>query len=323
MIPETFLAGQRLWLLLLALPLLVIVWWAQRRRRADLVKFTGFDMLDQLAPSRPGWRRWVVTGLFLSGLLVGTASLAQPAVQEQVATTVRGRIMIVIDTSLSMDANDVEPNRLGAAKDAAITFVRQADPDVQLGLISFNGLVSLDSSPTVDHDRIANQISELELGPATAVGSALEGAVDSLTSIDTGAAFPGAVVLLSDGATTEGALPADAAERAASEDIPVFTIAFGTPDGSIVDPFSNELVNVPVADFELQSISETTGGTFYSAPSTDALNDAYSQISAQLQDLIGDPEIVDVEITWRWVALALGLLASAFVLGHLWLRGVT
>lgn len=323
MIPETFLAGDRLWLLLLLLPLVVVAWWAQRRRRADLVRFTGLDMLDRLAPARPRWRRWVVTGLFLAGLGVGTASLAQPAVQEQVATTVRGRIMIVIDTSLSMDANDVEPNRLGGAQDAAISFVRQVDPDVQLGLISFNGLVTFDVTPTVEHERVATAIKDLELGPATAVGSALETAIDALTSIDTEAAFPGAVVLLSDGATTEGALPADAADRAAAEGIPVFTIAFGTPDGTIVDPTTNELIQVPVADFELESISEVTGGSFYAAATTDALNDAYGQISAQLEDLIGDPEIVDVEITWRWVALALAMLAAAFVLGHLWLRGIT
>lgn len=323
MIPESFLAPQRLWLLLLVVPLVALAWWAQRRRHTDLIRFTGMDMLDQLAPARPGWRRGVVTGLFVAGLLIATAALAQPAVQEQVATTVRGRIMVVIDTSLSMDANDVEPNRLGAAQDAAITFVRQVDRDVQLGLISFNGLVSLDVSPSVDHDRVANTIKDLELGPATAVGSALEAAVDALTSIDTGAAFPGAVVLLSDGATTEGVVPAEAAERAAKEDIPVFSIAFGTPDGTIVDPFSNELINVPVAEFELESISDVTGGEFYSAPTTDALNDAYGQIQAQLEDLIGDPEIVDVEITWRWIAVALGLLATAFVLGHLWLRGVT
>lgn len=323
MIPESFLAPERLWFLFALVPLVVVAVWAQRRRRRDLVRFTGMDMLDRLAPARPGWRRWVVVGLFLSGIAVGTASLAQPAVQEQVTTTVRGRIMVVIDTSLSMDANDVEPNRLGAAQDAAITFVQQVDPDVQVGLISFNGLVTLDVGLTVNHARVIDAIEGLELGPATAVGSALQTAVDALTSGDIGPGFPGAIVLLSDGATTEGALPADAADSAAEAEIPVFTIAFGTPGGQIVDPYTNELINVPVADFELEAISEVTGGTFYAAGTSDALGDAYSQIQGQLEDLIGEPELVDVEITWRWVALAMGLFATSFVLGHLWLRGIT
>ena len=323
MIPESFLAPERLWFLLALVPLVGLVWWAGRRRRRDLVRFTGMDMLDHLAPARPGWRRGLVVGLFLAGIAVGTASLAQPAVQEQVTTTVRGRIMVVIDTSLSMDANDVDPNRLAAAQDAATTFVQQVDPDVQVGLISFNGLVTLDVGLTVNHARVIDAIDDLELGPATAVGSALQTAVDALTSGDIGPGFPGAIVLLSDGATTEGAIPADAADSAAEAEIPVFTIAFGTPGGQIVDPYTNELINVPVADFELEAISEVTGGTFYAAGTTDALGDAYSQIQGQLEDLIGEPELVDVEITWRWVALAMGLLALSFVLGQLWLRGVT
>lgn len=323
MIPESFLAPERLWALLAIVPLVGLVWWAQRRRRRDLVRFTGMDMLEHLAPARPGWRRGLVVGLFLAGIAVGTASLAQPAVQEQVTTTVRGRIMVVIDTSLSMDANDVDPNRLAAAQDAATTFVQQVDPDVQVGLISFNGLVTLDVALTVNHARVIDAIDDLELGPATAVGSALQTAVDALTSGDIGPGFPGAIVLLSDGATTEGAIPADAADSAAEAEIPVFTIAFGTPGGQIVDPYTNELINVPVADYELEAISEVTGGTFYAAGTTDALGDAYGQIQVQLEDLIGEPELVDVEITWRWVALAMGLLAISFVLGQLWLRGVT
>lgn len=322
MIPETFLAPQRLWVLLALIPLVALAVWAQRRRRRDLVRFTGLDMLDEIAPSSPGWRRWLVVGLLLSSMALGTASLAQPAVQERVSTTVAGRIIVVIDTSLSMEATDVDPSRLEAAQDAAIEFVGQVDPDVQVGLISFNGLVTLDVGLTVNHGRVIAAIEELELGPATAVGSALQTAVDALTASDTGPGFPGAIVMLSDGATTEGELPADAADAAAEEEIPVFTIAFGTPNGQIVDPYTNQLIDVPVADFELETISEVTGGTFYAAGTTEALGDAYSQIQGQLEELIGEPELVDVEITWKWIALAMALLAAGFVFGQLWLRGV-
>lgn len=323
MIPDAFLAPARLWLLLALAPLLGLAWWAQRRRRRDLVRFTGVDFLDEIAPSRPGWRRGVVTGLFVLGLAVATAALAQPAVTEEVSQTIRGRIVVVIDTSLSMDATDVAPNRLDAAKAAAVDFVGQVDDGVEVALISFNGVVSRDAPLTDDHGRVIDRIEALRLGPATAVGDALQAAVATLAEAAEGGRFPGAVVLLSDGATTEGEVPAVAAEAAADAGIPVFTIAFGTPEGEIVDPYTGQVLQVPVAEFELESISETTDGTFYAAPTSDALGDAYDQIQGQLEDLIGEPEEVDVDITWRWVAVALGLLAAAFVTGQLWLRGIT
>lgn len=320
MIPTSFLAPDRLWLLVLVVPLVALAVWASRRRRAALVRFTGMDLLDEVAPRHPTWPRWVVTGLFLAGLSVGTAALAQPAVVDEVTETIRGRIVVLMDTSYSMEATDVDPSRLRAAKDEAVDFVDGVDDGIELALVSFNGRVRRDVDLTTDHADVVDGIEALELGESTAVGEGLRAAVTELAGTDD--AFPGAVVLLSDGETTVGIAPEVAAAEAAEEGIPVFTIAFGTPDGVITDPFSSQIIPVPVAEAELAEIAAATGGTFTAAGSTAGLSEAYDQIADQLEELIGEPETVDVEITWRWVALALVLLLAAWLASQWWLRGV-
>ncbi|MBY5161197.1 VWA domain-containing protein [Salsipaludibacter albus] len=320
MMPTLFLAPERLWLLLGLLPLVAVAIWAVRRRRRALVRFTGMDLLDEVAPRRPTWQRWVVTALFLTGIGVSTASLAQPARTEEVSDTIRGRIVVLMDTSLSMEATDVDPSRLAAAKDEATDFVDEVDAGVEVGLVSFNGRVTRDVGLTTDHDQVTAAIDALDLGESTAVGEGLRAAIDELSTTDD--AFPGAIVLLSDGETTVGIDPQVAADEAAEAGIPVFTIAFGTESGQILDPLSGQIVPVPVAEGELQAIAETTGATFTAAGSSEGLSAAYDQISGQLEELIGEPEIVEVEITWQWVAAALVLLVLAWLGSQWWLRGV-
>ncbi len=320
MIPSLFLAPDRLWLLVLVVPLVGLAVWATRRRRAALVRFTGMDLLADVAPRHSTWPRWLVTGLFLAGLAVGTASLAQPAVVDQVTTTIRGRIVVLMDTSYSMEATDVDPSRLEAAQAKAEDFVDGVDDGIEVALISFNGRVSRDVGLTTNHGRVVTGIQGLELGESTAVGEGLRAAIDELAGSDE--AFPGAVVLLSDGETTLGIDSAIAADEAAEAGVPVFTIAFGTAGGIIDDPFTGQPIPVPVAEAELTEIADTTGGTFTAAGSTEGLSAAYDQIAAQLEELIGEPETVEVEITWRWVAVALALLLAAWLASQWWLRGV-
>lgn len=320
MIPDLLLAPERLWLLLLLVPLVVVAAWAARRRRRALVRFTGLDFLDEVAPRHSTWPRWVVTGLFLAGVAVGTAALAQPAVVEDVTETIRGRIVVLMDTSYSMEATDVDPSRLEAAQAEAIDFVAGVDDGVEVGLVSFNGRVRRDVGLTTDHAEVVTGIEGLALGESTAVGEGLRAAVSELSG--TQDAFPGAVVLLSDGETTLGIDPDVAAEEAAEAGIPVFTIAFGTADGTIADPYTGATIPVPVAEGELSDIADATGATFTAAGSTEGLSDAYDQIAGQLEELIGDPETVELDITWRWLAVALVLLLLAFGASQWWLRGV-
>jgi len=333
MIPDQWLASERLWLLT-ALPVLVALYaWGQRGRRRRVVQFTNVALLDAIAPSRPGWRRHVVAALSLVGLAAGIVALARPYDDRLVQAEVSGRVAIVLDVSLSMMATDVAPSRLAAAQQAAVDFVEQVDPTVQLSLIAFSGQVRVLTPPTTDHDLVRRGIEGLQLGEGTAIGDALRAAVDVVIGATSaegdapdapgaprGDDVPGVIVLLSDGTTTMGAPTLEGAQVAADAGIPVSTIAFGTPDGIVMLPETGELVPVPVDTVELAGVAELTNGGAYVAPTLDSLVAAYDAIRERLAATLGDPVIAPDETTWRWVLAALVLWTAAWLASTWWLR---
>ncbi len=133
---------------------------------------------------------------------------------------------------------------------------------------------------------------------------------------------PGAIVLLTDGETTFGATTEEGAAHAAAAGVPVFTIAFGTADGVIVDPSSGDTVAVPVKPDPLHAAAETTGGQAYEAATPSELADAYERIDAILGETLGEEVEVITERTWIWAAGALATLAVAWALSLWWLRGL-
>jgi len=122
---------------------------AQRRRRRNTVKFANLELLDKVAPKRPGWWRHIPTALILVGLLLLTVALAGPTADAKEPRN-RAVVMLDIDVSLSMEATDVPPNRLDAAKEAAHSFVDELTPGVNLGIVSFAGIATVLVSPTTD-----------------------------------------------------------------------------------------------------------------------------------------------------------------------------
>ena len=132
----------------------------------------------------------------------------------------------------------------------------------------------------------------------------------------------GAVVLMSDGETTVGRATADGAQTAADAKIPVYSIAFGTADGTVVDPTTGDTVAVPVNNNELKGVADTTGAKFFKAPTADALKQAYAEISKNLNAGVGEPMQITDELTWQYIAVALVLLAIGWVLGLVLLRGL-
>jgi Ca-activated chloride channel family protein len=331
-----FLNPGRLWWLLAVLALGIAYVAVQRWRRRATVRFTQVDLLDRVAPSRPGWRRHVVAALQLLGLAVGVVAIARPVSTTTERTESEGRILVLFDVSLSMMATDVDPTRLDAAKEAARAFVDQVDEDVEVGLISFSGNVAVDVPPTRDRDAIDRGIEALELAESTAIGDALATGADLLTRLaedadasnDAGSGAdddeltPGAMVLLTDGETTVGRPTEVGAQEAADAGVPVFTIAFGTPDGSITDPATGEVVPVPVQPEPLEQVADVTGGAAYEAATGTELSDAYELIRDSLGDTLGEEIEIVTELTWRWAAAALILLASAWALAMWWLRGM-
>jgi Ca-activated chloride channel homolog len=321
-----FLAPERLWLLIIPAVLAVLYVVVLRWRRGATVRFTQVDLLDKVAPKRPRWRRHVVAGVQLLGLTAGVIAIARPVDRSTERTTSEGRILVMFDVSLSMEATDVDPNRFAAAQEAARNFVGQVDPGVEVGLVSFSGQVNVEVDPTLDRSSMERGIDNLELAESTAIGDALAaGSRLLVNAADPNAPddiAPGVMVLLSDGETTVGRLTSQGAQDAADAGIPVFTIAFGTPDGTITDPVSGETVSVPVRPADLELVAETTGGQAFVAETGGELADAYDQIRESLGETLGDEIEIVKELTWQWALTAFLLLSLAWALSLWWLRGM-
>lgn len=310
----TFLAPGRLWLLALVALLAAAYVALQFRRRTYAVRFSNIDLLDKVAPKRPGWRRHVVAAGYLLALAALVVAVAQPQAEEKVPKE-RATIILAIDTSLSMQATDVSPTRIDAAKVAAVKFVNKVPPKVRLGVVDFSGSTRLLIPPTTDRASAVRAIKDMKLGQGTAIGAAVD---TSLTAIATASSdgakkIPAVIVLLSDGKDQGQSLPVPTAiERAKKASVPVFTIAYGTPEGyvDITDETGvTQRVPVPVDQPALADLAKQTGGESFAAQSAGQLEDVY--------DKLGSAVGYDVErrdITWKVLA---GGLAMLMVVGGL------
>lgn len=304
-----FLNPERL-LLLIAVVLLAVVYVAvQARRRTYAVRFTNIDLLASIAPRRPGWRRHIPAGIFLVAIATLVVGFARPVHQERVPRE-RATVIMAIDVSLSMDATDVAPSRIDAAKSAALSFVDLLPPKLNVAVVAFSGNAILKVAPTTDHERLKKGINDLELGERTAIGEAVYASIDAIRSVppdDEGTTAPARIVLMSDGHTTSGRPNEDAGAAARDLGIPVSTIAFGTDSGMIEDPMSGRRVPVPVDRDALQALAEQTGGTYFSAVTEGQLKDVYQDIGTSIGYVNEEREIS----TWFiGGALALFLLTS-------------
>jgi Ca-activated chloride channel family protein len=308
--PVKFLAGSRLWLLL-AVPALVGAYvFFQQRRRHYAVRFTNLDLLASVAPRRPGWRRHAAAGLLLAAVVSLTVGFARPTRAEKVPRQ-EATVMLAIDVSASMQADDVKPTRLVAAQHAATDFTNHLPARFKLGLISFDGVAHVLVSPTTDHDQVADAVKALQLGPRTAAGEAVYAALNTLTA--SGASKNGAarIVLMSDGATTVGRPVADAAAAARDAKIPVSTIAFGTDDGTV--DIQGRTIPVPVDRDALRDLASTSGGKFFEASSGEQLTAVYRDIGSTVAY-----RTVRHEVTAQLTGLGLVLLAAGLVAGLAW-----
>lgn len=300
-------------LALLPVPALIIGYLImQRRRERYAVRFASLPMLDRVVPRRPRWRRHLVAGLVITALTVLGLAAARPELMLRVPYD-RATVMLAIDTSGSMAATDVSPNRLEAAKSAAVAFVDQLPETVNVGVVSFAGSAAVVAPPSTDHDVVQRQIAGLaRAGGGTAIGEGVITSIDQIVRMAETAdnsEVPARIVLLSDGGNTAGRSPEQAAQLAGDAGVPVSTIAYGTNGGSI----SGGRSPVPVDAESLQALADATGGRAYTAESGEQLREIYADIGSSI-GWRTEPR----EVTPYLAVIALVLTAGAGALSLRW-----
>ena len=306
----SFLAAGRLWLLLVVAGLVAAYVVLQRRRRQYAVRFTNLELLASVAPRRPGWRRHVpaaAMALALVGLVIG---LARPVWEVRVPKEA-ATVMLVVDVSASMQATDVEPTRL----DAALSFVDDLPDRLRVGLVAFDRSTRVIAPPTTDHTLVETGIQGLYTGPGTAAGDAIHTALDAITNAggagETEGEQTAAIVLLSDGATTVGTPVEVAAQAAVEQGVPVTTIAFGTPEGTV--DIGGRVIPVPADVGAMTSLAEVTGGAFFEAASGEELEGVYEDIGSRVGYTTEDREV-----GLTFVGIAVALLVAALGAALVW-----
>ncbi|MEV6348659.1 VWA domain-containing protein [Actinoplanes sp. NPDC051851] len=302
------------WWLLTVLPVLAVAGvyvWRQFHKRSYAMRFTNVDLLRTLAPRGLGWRKHVSAGAFL--LMMGTlaAASARPSVDTEQPLE-RATVMLAIDVSLSMQADDVAPTRIEAAQEAAKAFVNELPATYNLGLVSFAKSANVLVAPTKDRAEVIAGIDSLTLAEATATGEAVFTSLDAIRSVPadgTDGAPPARIVLLSDGYRTSGRSIEDAATAASGANVPVSTIAFGTDTG-VVD-IRGQLQRVPVDRLSLQELAERTQGYFYEAASVGELKKVYEDMGSSIGHRTEPREVTQ---WYAATALLFGLIGAAMSL---------
>lgn len=314
-----FAAPSRLWLLAAAAALVVAYAVMQVRRRRDAAKFASPALLPLLMPANAPWWRHAVAVVFAAGLVMSIVAAAEPTVPG-IAERDQATVMLAIDTSDSMKATDVSPNRLAAAVAAAKSFISELPATFSVGVVSADASPDVVVAPSTDHQAVQVALDRLATSPGTALGEAIFTALNALplgsAPATSAGGDPGAqtspekapaarIVLLSDGKSTTGRSDEEAIAAAKAANVPVSAIAFGTDNASVES--AGQTVQVPVDASALRGIAEGTGGKFFTAATSDELRTVYADINAEVKVVAIDEGVAE---WFAGAALVLLLVAS-------------
>jgi Ca-activated chloride channel family protein len=323
---------------------------ATRRRMEYAVRYTNVEVLASVVATGRPWRRWLMAGVFLLALATLCAALSRPHVHRLVVND-NATVVLVLDVSGSMEAQDVHPTRLAAAQRALHAFLAKVPPRLKVGLVLFAGEAQVATPPTTDHNLVAQAVDDAGFfrgfggtaigdGIATAVRVGLRSAGLTGTSVTalpssqalaayvTAAAAPHAastlvsILFLSDGHQTRGVLsPLEGADKARAAGIPVYTVALGTTGNTTMRGFPGGFgggggfgrPGLAPDPKTLRAIADRTGGKFFRAKSAGAVEQAYTALGSTLGRKSGSVEVTD----WFLIGAAV-LLVLAGVLSALW-----
>jgi Ca-activated chloride channel family protein len=335
-------------LLLGLIPIIIVVYiWILRRRRRYAVRYSSLSLVRAALPKQSRWRRHLPLALFLLGLASLVVALGRP-VASVVVPSGQATIVLAMDISGSMCSTDIEPNRLLAAEDAALEFIRNQRSNTQIGVVVFAGFAEIIQSPTRDQDVLEEAIRGLTVARRTAIGSGILRSLDAIAEVDEsipptdfgsfsestvnpvppGTYAPHIIVLLTDGASNAGPWPLDAAQQAADRGIRVYTIGFGTAEGAPFAFCDNWFFSGGgfgggfgggggfrrgIDEDTLIQIADITGGEYYQATSASELDEVFKSLPTYL---ITKRE--SMEISFAFTALGALLAGAAILLSMLW-----
>lgn len=307
--------GNPLWLLLLALVPLAIVaaWWARARSRRYAVRFTALPALRAAAEADRSWTRWLPTGLLLAAIAALALTVARPQVTEAVPIK-KATIVLVTDHSRSMQATDVAPNRLVAARSAADRLLNQVPEGVRVGAVAFNQRARVLQAPTTDRSAVRDALGALtaEGGTATGEGLYLGLASAKRPALPGQKPPPAAIVLLTDGKASNGRDVLQVAQDAKKAGIPVHTVALGTQSGSLPNGGT-----ATTDTSTLRQIAAISGGQFRTAADADQLRAVYDELGSRLSTKHVRRQVTSTVAGGALLLLLAGAGFSLFTFGRL------
>ena len=321
--------------------------WLLRRPKVGL-KYADIALIKAAVAGKPSLRRHVPPVLFFLALALMVLAVARPAAVITLPSE-RATIMMAIDVSASMRAQDVQPSRMAAAQAAARSFVADQPRSVRIGLVAFSSNAMIAQAPTLSRDDLYAAIDRLRPQRYTAVGSGIVASLQGIfpeseadfalatatptikfrgggrvlekppepktpppAPVPPGSYASAVIILLTDGQTNAGVNPMDAARIAADRGVRVFTVGFGSPQGGLVD-FGGGTMRVQLDEETLKGIAEMTQARYYHAVSENELKEIYKALTAQFV-----AETKRTELTAMIAAPAMVLLLLAVVLSLIW-----
>jgi Ca-activated chloride channel family protein len=302
-------------LALLVVPVAVAAYVAvDRRRERHAARFATPALFPNVVARAPGRLRHVPAAV----LLVGVAALLTGFARPHATTSVpreEATVILALDVSRSMTAKDVQPSRLGAAQIAAGQFLEQLPESFRVGVVVFATRAQVATPPTHDRDIARAALREIRFGQGTALGEAIQLSLQVARSVQAERPDeppPASILLISDGAQTQGEItPAQAAQRARSAGVPVYTVVLGTPDGVVERDLPGgfrERVRVPPDPAALRQVAATSGGEFFQAVDQERLSRVYEELGSRLGERQKRTEIT---VAFAGAGLALFLAAGA------------
>ena len=320
-----FLWPLMLWLLLLIPALVVLYILAQRRRQRYALRYASLSLVKEALGRGPGFRRHIPPALFLSGLAVMIVALARPYTLVTLPSQ-EGTVILTMDVSGSMRADDLKPNRIEAAKSAARSFVEKQPSGVRIGVVSFSDNAFLVQAPTDEKDAVIAAINRLTPQRGTAIGRALLTSVDAIfeeanaeggqstasdptptpTPVPQGVYEPAIIVLLTDGESNQGPRPLDVIDQVAARGVRVYTVGVGTAEGTVLH-IQGRSIRTRLDEEMLKGVASATDGAYYSATNEKDLVAIYDSLSTHL---VFKKEQTEITAIFTGVAVAFLLMGG-------------